>query len=215
MTARVRSSEPYRGGGFLGRIRLDAGTGDVGYPFTLPVIRHLREAGGLALDPGVTFLVGDNGTGKSTLVEAIAVAAGFNAEGGSQSFRFATRASESSLADHVTLRWGTRKPHTGYFLRAESFYNVATEIERLDRAGGPPLLPAYGGRSLHERSHGESFLELVVHRFGPDGLSVLDEPEAALSVRVDEPGRFLRHLLPGYRDGRDRANPPGAGSDPA
>lgn len=154
------------------------------YPFTLPAVRSVIEAGGLELDPGVTFLVGDNGTGKSTLVEALAVAAGFNPEGGSQSFRFATRATESSLGDALVLRWGHRKPRTGYFLRAESFYNVATEIENLDAdPGSPPLLPAYGGRSLHERSHGESFLDLVVHRFGPNGLYLLDEPEAALSVR--------------------------------
>jgi predicted ATPase len=81
----------------------------------------------------VTFLVGENGTGKSTLIEAIAVAAGFNPEGGSQNFRFATRATESSLGDHLILTWGTAKPRTGFFPRAESYYNVASEIERLDR----------------------------------------------------------------------------------
>lgn len=128
--------------------------------------------------------MGENGTGKSTLIEAIAVAAGFNPEGGSQNFRFASRASESSLGEHLVLSWGTRKPRTRFFLRAESYYNVATEIERLDRdPGSPPLLPVYGGVSPHERSHGESFLDLVVHRFGPEGLYLLDEPEAALSVR--------------------------------
>ncbi|MGQ0837085.1 AAA family ATPase [Actinokineospora sp.] len=168
-------------GGFIKQIRLDKDADTGRYPFTLPVVRHLAVADGLDLDPGVTFLVGDNGTGKSTLMEALAVAAGFNAEGGSQSFRFATRATESSLGEHLIVRWNG-KPRTGYFLRAESFYNVATEIERLERAD-PGLLQAYGGRSLHERSHGESFLELAIHRFGPDGLYLLDEPEAALSVR--------------------------------
>ncbi|MBV9314873.1 MAG: AAA family ATPase [Pseudonocardia sp.] len=182
------------GGGFIQRVRLDCpgdppaepeGPDPVGgqeYPFDLPVVRELAAAGGLELGPGVTFLVGENGSGKSTLVEAIAVAAGFNAEGGSRSFHFVTRASESSLGQHLLLRWGVRKPRTGFFLRAESFYNVATEIDRLDPGGGW-LLPSYGGRSLHERSHGESFLNLVTHRFGPNGLYVLDEPEAALSPR--------------------------------
>jgi predicted ATPase len=172
------------GGGFVQHVRLapDSDTGR--YPFTLPVVRYLARDDRLELDPGVTFLVGDNGTGKSTLVEALAVAAGFNAEGGSRSFRFATRATESSLGDYLVLRWGITKPRTGFFLRAESFYNVASEIERLDQnPGSPPLLPAYGGRSPHERSHGESFLGLVTHRFGPNGLYLLDEPEAALSVR--------------------------------
>lgn len=169
---------------FLRGLRLapDADTGR--YPFTLPVVAWLGGSGGVDLGPGVTFLVGENGTGKSTLVEAIAVAAGVNPEGGSQNFRFATRATESSLGDHLILRWGTTRPRSRFFLRAETFYNVATEIERLDRDGGSPsLLPAYGGTSPHERSHGESFLDLVVHRFGPHGLYLLDEPEAALSVR--------------------------------
>jgi predicted ATPase len=154
-----------------------------GYPFTLPVVRWLRAAGRLELDPGVTILVGDNGTGKSTLVEAIAVAAGFNPEGGSANFRFSTRATESALGGYLRLVRGVGKPRTGFFLRAESYYNVATEIERLDRDPlSRPLLPAYGGHSPHQRSHGESFLDLVTHRFRPRGLYLLDEPEAALSV---------------------------------
>lgn len=165
------------GGGFLRWVELDDEGVDAGaYPFALPVVAGLRKAGRLELDPKVTFLVGDNGTGKSTLVEAIAVAAGFNPEGGSANFNFATRASESVLGEHLTLVRGLRKPRTGFFLRAESFYNVATEIERLGVEGG------YGGRNLHERSHGESFLDLITHRFGAQGLYLLDEPEAALSV---------------------------------
>jgi predicted ATPase len=171
-------------GGFIQRFRLapDATTGR--YPFALPAVAWLARTGAVPLAPGVTFLVGENGTGKSTLIEAIAVAAGFNPEGGSQNFRFATRASESSLGHYLILTWGVRKPRTGFFLRAESYYNVASEIERLDQdPGSPPLLPAYGGVSPHERSHGESFLDLVTHRFRPHGLYLLDEPEAALSVR--------------------------------
>ncbi|MGH3448642.1 MAG: AAA family ATPase, partial [Nocardioidaceae bacterium] len=170
-----------RGAGhFVRQVRLPEPT-PRSYPYTLPAVAWLARSGTLDLAPGVTFLVGENGSGKSTLVEAIAVAAGINAEGGSQSFRFATRASESPLGRAIALSWGVEKPRTRFFLRAESYYNVATEIERLDRDGAP-LLPAYGGASPHERSHGESFLDLVVHRFGPRGLYLLDEPEAALSV---------------------------------
>ncbi|MQA10779.1 MAG: AAA family ATPase [Pseudonocardiaceae bacterium] len=165
-------------------VRLPAEAAGGGYPFALPVISWLARAGGLDVPAGVTFLVGENGTGKSTLVEALAVALGLNPEGGSHNFRFATRASESSLGDSLVVSRTGRKPRTAFFLRAESYYNVATEIERLDQdPHSPPLLPAYGGASPHDRSHGESFLDLVTHRFGPGGLYLLDEPEAALSVR--------------------------------
>lgn len=163
---------------FIRQIRLDEHHDTHRYPFTLPVVQNLIK-NPIELRKPVTFLVGDNGAGKSTLVEAIAVAAGFNAEGGSQSFRFATKATESSLGEYLTLSWGTRKPRTGYFLRAESFYNVATEIDRI----GDGIHASYGGKSLHERSHGESFMDLMTHRFGGRGLYVLDEPEAALSVK--------------------------------
>ncbi|HEY9250373.1 MAG TPA: AAA family ATPase [Rariglobus sp.] len=142
------------------------------YPFNLPAIRPLET---LPLHRAVTFIVGENGSGKSTLLEGLAVALGFNAEGGSRNFNFATRASHSELGRHLRIARSHRRPRTSYFLRAESFYNVATEIERLD------LNEAYGGVSLHEQSHGESFLALVMNRFGPEGLYLLDEPEAALS----------------------------------
>jgi predicted ATPase len=150
------------------------------YPFAIPAIRSLEE---LDLHPQVTFFIGENGSGKSTLVEAIAVAAGFNAEGGTKNFRFTTRRSESELHDALRLVRGLRRERDGFFLRAESLYNVATEIERLDEepSFSAPLLPSYGGISLHEQSHGESFLALVTNRFGGEGLYVLDEPEAALS----------------------------------
>jgi predicted ATPase len=164
-------------GGFLRWVELAEADADTSrYPFTLPVVAGLRAAGRLMLDPAVTFLVGDNGTGKSTLIEAVAVAVGFNPEGGSANFRFSTRATESALGEYLLLVRGVGKPRTGFFLRAESFYNVATEIDSLGVGA------SYGGRSLHERSHGESFLELALHRFGPRGLYLLDEPEAALSV---------------------------------
>jgi predicted ATPase len=147
------------------------------YPFSIPAIRKLDE---LKLESNVTFFAGENGSGKSTLVEAIAVAAGFNPEGGSRSVTVSTRASHSVLHRHLRLVRGTRRPRTGYFLRAESFFNVATYIEELR---DPGISAAYGGGSLHERSHGESFIALVTNRFGPNGLYVLDEPEAALSLR--------------------------------
>ena len=128
----------------------------------------------------MTLFAGENGSGKSTLIEAIAVAAGFNAEGGSRNVTVSTRASHSDLHEHLRLVRSARRPRTGYFLRAESFFNVATYIEQL---GDPGIAAAYGDRPLHERSHGESFIALVQHRFGPKGLYILDEPEAALSLR--------------------------------
>lgn len=171
------------GGRFVRYVALDEEAAGTGYPFDLPVVDGLRRAW-LTLGPGVTFLVGENGSGKSTLVEGIAVAAGFNAEGGSRSFRFATRSSESSLGRALRVGRAPGREKTSFFLRAESYYNVATEIERLDReGGGPPLMPAYGGVTPHARSHGESFLDLLTHRFHPRGLYLLDEPEAALSTR--------------------------------
>lgn len=98
-------------------------------------------------------------------------------------FHFSTRSSESSLGSALRLVRSVRRPRTGFFLRAESFFNLATAIEVLDKGpgGGAPIIGSYGGRSLHEQSHGESFIALALHRFGPQGLYVLDEPEAALS----------------------------------
>jgi predicted ATPase len=150
------------------------------YPFALPAVRHLDV---LKLHPHVTFLIGENGSGKSTLLEAIAVCWGFNAEGGTKNFRFGTRASHSELERYLRLTKGIRRPKDGFFLRAESFFNVATEIERLDAepAPAPPVINSYGGKSLHEQSHGESFMALLLNRFSGNGVYMLDEPEAALS----------------------------------
>lgn len=150
------------------------------YPFSLPAVRNLDI---LALHPAVTFLIGENGSGKSTLLEAIAIAWGFNPEGGTRNFNFATRRSHSALHQCIRLSRGYRRPRDGFFLRAESFFNVATEIEHLDEAPafGPPVIDSYGGQSLHEQSHGESFFALLMNRFGGNGLYILDEPEAALS----------------------------------
>lgn len=142
------------------------------FPFTLPALRSFER---LALHPNVTFLVGENGSGKSTLLEAIAIGKGFNAEGGSRGFNFATRASHSDLWEHLRLVRGIERPRDGYFLRAESFYNVSSEIERLG------VQEYYGNTPLHEQSHGEAFLTLFMKRFRSNGFYALDEPEAALS----------------------------------
>ncbi|WP_035373563.1 AAA family ATPase [Pseudoduganella violaceinigra] len=141
------------------------------YPFCLPAVRHL---GKLAFDPAVTFIVGENGSGKSTLLEGLAIALGFNAEGGSKNFGFSTHASHSCLHEFLRIARGVRMPQDGFFLRAESFFNVATQVERLGVSG-------YGEKSLHEQSHGESFMALLQNRFRGKGLYILDEPEAALS----------------------------------
>ena len=152
-----------------------------GYPWDLPAIAALLA--GLPLHGHVTYLIGENGSGKSTLLEAIAVAAGMNAEGGSSNFAFSTRQSHSELWRAVRLVRGVRRPATDFFLRAESLFTAATYLEQLPSGlDGDPLRP-YGGRSLHEQSHGESFLAVMVNRFGPNGLYLLDEPEAALSTQ--------------------------------
>lgn len=152
------------------------------HPFCLSAIRGLQE---VEFHPKVTFLVGENGCGKSTLLEALAVKWGFNPEGGSRGFGFSTRDSHSDLHQYLRLVRGIRQPRDGYFFRAESFFNVATEIECLDEetktSGSAPIIESYGGRSLHEQSHGESFMTLVMERFYGEGFYLLDEPEAALS----------------------------------
>lgn len=171
---------PYRG--FVQAVRMEwDNVPDVGaYPFSLPAVRGLER---LELHPRVTFLVGENGSGKSTLIEAIATRYGFNPEGGSRNLRFDTRASHSDLHRHLVLERTARRPTDGYFLRAESFYNVATQIERLDEdpSGGPLIGPAYGADGLHEQSHGESFFSLLTNRLHGNGFYIFDEPEAALS----------------------------------
>ena len=123
----------------------------------------------------VTFFVGENGSGKSTLLEAIAVAYGFNPEGGTRNYSFSTYDSHSELCQAIRLSRGVRRADYGYFLRAESFYNVATKEEEYSRGpGGRP-------QHFHEKSHGESFLALAQNSFRANGVYLLDEPEAALS----------------------------------
>ena len=150
------------------------------YPFSIPAINKLDY---IKFTEGVTIFVGENGTGKSTLLEAIAVSLGFNAEGGTLNFNFSTRETHSDLHKYFRLAKGFKKHKDGFFLRAESFYNVATEIDELDEASdyGRPIKDSYGGKSLHNQSHGESFISLLFKRFWGNGLYILDEPEAALS----------------------------------
>jgi predicted ATPase len=141
------------------------------YPFDLPAVRTLKR---LKFHPAVTFIVGENGSGKSTLLEAIAIRFGFNAEGGSKNFKFETHASHSELWQCLKLARGILRPKDGFFLRAESFFNVATYVQELGVTG-------YGESSLHEQSHGESFWSLLMKRFRGQGLYIMDETEAALS----------------------------------
>ncbi len=157
------------------------------YPYSVPAIAGLRT---IDVTSRVLFLVGENGSGKSTFLEALALACGFGPEGGSRNFRFSTREeSDRRIADSalvelaaaLRLSWRGTKHRDGFFLRAESFFNVATFLDRL-AAESPAALGPYGGVSLHEQSHGESFLALFLERFSGAGLYLLDEPEAALST---------------------------------
>jgi predicted ATPase len=169
-------------------VRAGAAIDDAQYPWNIPAIRGL---GTLALHPDVTFFVGENGAGKSTLLEGIALALGFSREGGTKNFNVATAQSESPLHEALKLVRGFRSPRDGYFLRAESFYNVASFMDTV-----PAYLHTYGGKSLHARSHGEAFMTLLTHKFRGKGLYLLDEPEAALSPsRQLAALRLIRELV--------------------
>ncbi len=176
---------------YISGILFDNNLENSSYLSRLPVIKYLSNNTSLNFSSNVTFFVGENGTGKSTLLEAIAVAFGFNAEGGTKNFNFSTKKTHSELFKHITL---IKKAYAkdGFFLRAESLYNVATNIDELDKAPsfGPPLIESYGGISLHNQSHGESFLSIVQNRLGGKGLYIFDEPESALS-----PMRLLTLML--------------------
>jgi predicted ATPase len=160
----------------LREVRLDPGWigSQEEFPFTLPAVRALADP--LSLDAPVTFLIGENGSGKSTIVEAIADKLDLDAEGGDTVLTFVKDRSDTALADLLVLVRGSRRPSMRYFLRAESFFNVARTVDAHEGA-----LKAHGGKALHGMSHGESFLTLALERFYPDGLFLLDEPEAALS----------------------------------
>ena len=184
------------------------------YPFNIEVVKNFNE---LIFESPVTFFVGENGIGKSTFIEAIAVALGLPAEGGTENFRYETKNTTSVLSDY--LRIGTyNKPKMKFFLRAESFYNFSSEVERLvEEDQFYSLYNSYGG-NLHECSHGESFIKLVQNRFTDHGLYILDEPEAALSPQrqlsllclidqlAKEGSQFIiathSPILISYRDGK-------------
>ena len=158
----------------------------------LSKIKIINNLSKINFNKPVTFFVGENGIGKSTLLEAIAVAYGFNAEGGSKNFNFNSKETHSSLYKYLTIVKNVKRPKDGFFLRSESFYNLATEIERLDEIF--PLFSAYGEKSLHDQSHGEGIMSIILNRFNGNGIYILDEPEAALSpskicsliVRIDQ-----------------------------
>lgn len=142
------------------------------YPLSIPAVRAIES---IEFHPDVTFFVGENGAGKSTVLEAIAVAMGFGPEGGTKNVQFSTAKSTSEL--HTLLRplRSAEKPKDGYFLRAESFFNVASYMDQVG------YLQSYGDKSLHAQSHGESFMALLLHKLRGKGLYLFDEPEAALS----------------------------------
>ncbi|NEW06627.1 AAA family ATPase [Paenibacillus sp. SYP-B3998] len=151
-------------------------TNEKQYPFHIPSIKHLDR---LSLKKRVTFFVGENGSGKSTLLEAIAYQCGFHTGGGSRNNSYELNASEARLGNYLRLSWKP-KVSGGFFLRAESFYQFASHIDEIAKED-PGIYQYYGGKSLHEQSHGESFFSLFQNRFGRPGIYLLDEPEAALS----------------------------------
>ena len=169
-------------GKYVDQIAYTGGLDRASYLRQIPAIRSLLDGTPIVFRNDVTILAGENGSGKSTILEAIAVACGFNPEGGTKNFNFSTNATHSPLGHCLTVS-KTRHEKDGFFLRAEGFYNLATNIEELDSlpAASPLISESYGGRSLHAQSHGESFLAAVQNRFSGKGLYILDEPEAALS----------------------------------
>lgn len=150
------------------------------FPLNLPVIQNFQN---ISLHPNVTYVIGENGMGKSTLLEGIAIALGFNPEGGTLNFSFSSYDSHSNLDQYLQIARGVHRAKDSFFFRAETFYNVATNIEELDNEplGGSKVIESFGGKSLHEQSHGESFFAVFTERFQGNGLYILDEPEAALS----------------------------------
>ncbi len=143
------------------------------YPFDIPAVRAIDQ---IRFHPNVTFFVGENGSGKSTVLEALAMALGFSPEGGTLNVKLQTVESVSMLHEAIQLaRAPGIKPYDQYYLRAESFFNLATYMDEVGYLSG------YGGRSLHQQSHGEAFMAVLTHKLRGHGFYLLDEPEAALS----------------------------------
>ncbi len=166
---------------FIRSIHLKEGFNKESYPFTIPAVAHLDN---LQFHEDVTFFVGENGSGKSTVLEAIAMVMGFGAQGGTKNVRIDDAGGSSGLHEYLKAKKSYDHPKDGYFLRAESFYNVATYMDDVGYLAG------YGGCSLHRQSHGESFMATLLNKFQDNGLYLLDEPEAALS-----PSRQLAALV--------------------
>ena len=150
------------------------------YWHNIPGIKSFIRAKELPFNTPVTFIVGENGMGKSTLLEAIAVAWGFNAESGTKNMNFSTASTHSTLFNALTLVKGPYYARDGFFLRAEGIYNLATSVDNIAKFD-KRIYNSYGGKSLHKQSHGESFMAIMQNRFFGKGLYILDEPEAALS----------------------------------
>ncbi|MFC4023664.1 AAA family ATPase [Oceanobacillus longus] len=150
------------------------------FPFNLPVVKRMEE---LVFHPNVTYIVGENGMGKSTLLEGIAIELGFNPEGGTKNFNFSSFDSHANLDRYLRIVKGAFRPDDSFFFRAETFYNLASNIEEMDSSPGrgSRIIDSFGGKSLHQQSHGESFFAAFINRFQGRGLYILDEPEASLS----------------------------------
>jgi predicted ATPase len=178
------SAKPY-----LQRVWADFGN-EVGFddfPFNIPAVRELQS---IEFHADVTFFVGENGSGKSTMLEAIALALGFGIEGGTLNNRLLNTSGEHTrLAEHIRMSRSARRPRDGYFLRAESFYNLATYLDQMPQTTG------YGGKQLHARSHGEAFMSVLLDKFRGNGLYLLDEPEAALSPNRQLAALRAIHML--------------------
>jgi len=159
---------------FITNVRMKENIINQEYYHQIPSLCHFES---LSFKQPITFFVGENGSGKSTLLEAIAINYGFNPEGGSRDYYFSTKTTHSLLYQDIIVSKSVKKATDGFFLRAESFYNTATYLEGLERMS----YDEYGGKSLHNQSHGESFINLINGRFRGNGLYILDEPEAALS----------------------------------